>query len=305
MSDATKNTTTITTTGQPNWFHFLLSGAILLGSISYYEILQSAALRKEVAQLRSDNSALRTNLSNSNHEHQEALAMFQTELEQVHAELASERAETHESLTNAEEAAIGHADALVSKLEKSRRQQEAQQRQLTAELSKVKQSTAETSTQLSGISRDVGSVRSEVESVRSVARQADTGLQQTRGDMGMMSGLIATNADEIQMLRDMGDRNVYEFTLEKLNVMQRVGDIQVALDKTDAKRNRFTVEILAADQRVEKRDKNLNEPVQFYVPGKGGQPYELVVNQVGKNSVKGYLAAPRTTIVRTDSGHAN
>jgi chromosome segregation ATPase len=301
----TKSTNETASAGQSNWFHFLLSGAILLGSITYYEAVQSAALRREVAQLRSDNSTLRTNLSKSEHQHQQALAAFQKELEQVHTELASERAETHESLTNAEAAAIGHADALVSTLEKKRRQQEAQQRQLTAELSKVKQSNAETSTQLSGISRDVGSVKSEVDAVRSVARQANTNLQQTRGDMGMMSGLIATNADEIQMLRDLGDRNVYEFTLEKLNVMQRVGDIQVALDKADPKRNRFTVEILAADQRVEKRDKNLNEPVQFYVPGKGGQPYELVVNEVGKNSVKGYLAAPKVTIVRNDSGHAN
>jgi septal ring factor EnvC (AmiA/AmiB activator) len=306
MIDATNSPNgTTTIASQSNWFHFLLSGAILLGSMAWYETRQAAALRREVAQLRRDNSALRTSLSNSDHEQQQALAAIQKELEQVHAELASERAETYESLTNAEAAAIGHADALVSKLEKQRRQQEAQQRQLTAELSKVEQSTAETSTRLSGISRDVGSVKSEVESVRSVAGQANTSLQQTRGDMGMMSGLIATNADEIQTLRDLGDRNVYEFTLEKLNVMQRVGDIQVALDKTDAKRNRFTVEILAADQRVEKRDKNLNEPVQFYVPGKGGQPYELVVNEVGKNSVKGYLAAPKVTIVRNDSGHAN
>jgi hypothetical protein len=305
MNNTIKSAYTTTVASKSNWFHFILSGATLLGSITYYEVLQSAALRQEVAQLRTDNSALRKSLSNSDREQQRNLAAFHRELEQVHAELVSEREETHESLTHAEAAAIGHTDALVSKLEKKHRQQEAEQRQLTAELSKVKLSTDETSTQLNGISRDVGSVKSEVESVRSDARQADTNLQQTRGDMGMMSGLIATNTDEIQMLRDLGDRNVYEFTLEKLNVMQRVGDIQVALDKTDAKRNRFTVEILAADQRVEKRDKNLNEPVQFYVPGKGDQPYELVVNEVGKNTVKGYLVTPKLTIVQSESGHAN
>jgi chromosome segregation ATPase len=305
MSDTIKSSNRTTIAGQSNWFHFILSGAILLCSITYYEALQSVGLRREVAQLRRDNSALRTSLSNSNHEQQQAWAAFHKELEQVHAELASERAETYESLTSAEAAAIGHADALASKLEKKRRQQEAQQRQLTAELSKVKQSTVETSTRLIGISSDVGSVKSEVESVRSVARLANVNLQQTRGDLGMMSGLIATNADEIEMLRDLGDRNVYEFTLGKSNGMQTVGDIQVALDKTDAKRNRFTVEILAADQRVEKRDKNLNEPVQFYVPGKSGQPYELVVNEVGKDTVKGYLAAPKVSTVRNDSGRSN
>jgi hypothetical protein len=116
----------------------------------------------------------------------------------------------------------------------------------------------------------------------------------------MMSGLIATNSEEIQMLRDLGDRNVYEFTVAKSDGMHRIGDIAVVLSRTDAKKNLFTVEILAADQRVEKRDKTVNEPVQFYVPGKGSQPYELVVNEVGKNTVKGYLATPKISMARND-----
>jgi chromosome segregation ATPase len=305
VSDEIERTTGTTTHSRANWIHFLVSGAILLGSIVFYATSQAEALRREVAQLRRDNAVLRTNLSTSDHAVQRTLAAFHEELDQFHTELASARTETGESLAVAQEAAVRHADALAGKLEKERRQQESLQRQLSAELSKVKQSTAETSTRLNGISSDVGSVKSEVESVRSVARQASANLQQTRGDLGMMSGLIATNSDEIQMLRDLGDRNVYEFTLAKSSGMQRVGDIQVVLDKTDAKRNLFTVEILAADQRVEKRDKNINEPVQFYVPGRSGQPYEMVVNQVGRNTVKGYLATPKVTIARNDLGHAN
>ncbi len=305
MSDTIKRTTVTGATGRANWIHFLFSGTILLGSMAFYETSQAEALRREVGQLQRDNSVLRTNLSTSDHTVQRTLAAFQGELDQFHTELISARTETGESLAMAQEAAVRHADALAVRLEKKRRQQEAQQRQLSAELSQVKQSTAETSTRLNGISSDVGTVKSEIESVSSVARQASANLQQTRGDLGMMSGLIATNSDEIQMLRDLDDRNVYEFTLAKSNGMQRVGDIQVVLDKTDAKRNLFTVEILAADQRVEKRDKNVNEPVQFYVPGRGGQPYEMVVNQVGKNTVKGYLATPKVTIARNDSDHAN
>jgi len=305
VSDTMENTTKTTNLGRANWVHFLCSGLVLLGSMAFYETSQAEALRREVAQLRRDNFALRTNLSKSDRALQQSLAAFHEELEQFHAELASARAETGEGLAMAQKAAVRHADALVSKLERKRRQQEAQARQLSAELNQVKQSTAETSTRLNGISSDVGSVRSEVESVRTVARQASANLQQTRGDVGMMNGLIATNAEEIQMLRDLGDRNVYEFTLAKSDGAKRVGDIQVALDKTDAKHNVFTVEILAADQRVEKRDKNINEPLPFYVPGKGGQPYELVVNEVDKNTVKGYLATPRMTVARNDPDHAN
>jgi hypothetical protein len=273
--------------------------------MAFYATLQAEALRREVVQLRRDNSVLRTNLSTSDHTVQQTLAAFHEELDQFQTELVSARTETGESLAMAQEAAVRHADALVSRLEKKRRQQEAQQRQLSAEVSKVRESTAETSTRLNSISSDVGSVKSEVESVRSVARQASANLQQTRGDLGMISGLTATNSDEIQMLRDLDDRDVYEFTLAKSSGMQRVGDIQMVLDKTDPKRNVFTVEILAADQRVEKRDKNVNEPVQFYVPGRGGPPYEMVVNQVGKNTVKGYMTAPKVTIERNDSEHAN
>ena len=308
MSDTNQSTTKPAAAGRSNWIHFLFSGVILLGSMAFYETTQAEALRREVAQLRRDNSVLRTNLSKSDRSLRESLAAFHEELDRFHAELAGTRVETGESLASAQAAAVRHADALVSKLEKKRRQEETLQKQLSAELSKVAQSTAETSMRLNGISSDVGSVKSEVESARSVALQATANLQQTRGDLGTMSGVVATNADEIQMLRDLGDRNVYEFTLAKSNGMQRIGDIQVALDKTDTKHNLFTVEILAADQRVEKRDKNVNEPVQFYVPGKGGQPYELVINEVSRNTVKGYLATPKLTsaaILLDDSGQGN
>jgi hypothetical protein len=107
------------------------------------------------------------------------------------------------------------------------------------------------------------------------------------------------------MLRDLGDRNVYEFTLTKSEGMQRVGDIHVELDRTDPKHKRFTVRIEAADQTVEKRDKTINEPVQFYVPGKVRQPWELVVNEVSRNTVKGYLAAPKVTLSRNGEASGN
>jgi len=291
--------------GRSNWIHFLFSGVVLLGSVAFYEGSQAEALRKDISQFRRENTVLRADLSKSEHSLQQALAGFHQELDQFHSEVAAATAETDENLVIAQEAASRHADALASKLEKKRRQQEALQRQLGAELNKMKASTDETSTRLNGISSYVGKVKSEVESVSSVAREATANLQQMRGDMGVMSGFVATNADEIQMLRDLGDRNVYEFTLSKAVGAQRVGDIQVVLDKTDAKRNRFTLDVLAADQKVEKRDKSINEPVQFYVPGKGTQPYELVVNKVGRDTIKGYLSTPKVTVARDERDGAN
>jgi hypothetical protein len=105
--------------------------------------------------------------------------------------------------------------------------------------------------------------------------------------------LIATNGKEIQQLRAMGDRNIYEFTISKKAGMQKVGDVQIRLTKTDPKHNRYTVAVMADDKLVEKKDKTTNEPVQFYAAAGSRTPYEVVVNEVDKDTIKGYMATPK------------
>jgi hypothetical protein len=117
--------------------------------------------------------------------------------------------------------------------------------------------------------------------------------------MGTMSGLIATNSKQIQMLRDLGDRNIFEFAINKSGGMQKVGDIQVLLRKADPKHNRYSLEVMADDKRVEKKDRTVNEPVQFYTAN-ARQPYELVVNQVQKDKIVGYLATPKVIVSRNE-----
>jgi hypothetical protein len=292
-------------TGPTHWAHMLWSIVLLLGSMAWFESSQAQSLRKEVALLKTDNTALRKDATRSEQSLEQALAAFHDELDSFHKEMVNARAETGQSITAAQAAALQHADALARQLELKRRVAEAQAKQLSAELTKVKQTTAEAVNSVAGISRDVGSVKKEVETVKSAAEKANTNVVETRGDVGMMTGLIATNAAEIEMLRQLGDRNVYEFTLTKSDGMQKVGDVQLSLDKTDQKHNRFTLQILAADQKVEKRDRTINEPVQFYVPGKSAHAYELVVNEVGKNSVTGYLASPKVTMARGNGAAQN
>ena len=112
------------------------------------------------------------------------------------------------------------------------------------------------------------------------------------GDLGVQSGLIATNASELQALKRLGERNYFEFKLGKTKDRQRVGDITLLLKKTDPKKNKYTVEVMADDKLTEKKDKNVNEPIQFYT-SKARQPYEIVVNQVQKDLIVGYLATPK------------
>jgi len=114
------------------------------------------------------------------------------------------------------------------------------------------------------------------------------------GDMNVMSGLIAHNRDDLEELRRRGDRNYYEFTVQKSKHAQRVGPVQVNLIKTDPKKSKYTINVIADDKTIEKKDKTSGEPVQFYVKGSARMaPYEIVVFDVGRNQITGYLATPK------------
>jgi hypothetical protein len=106
--------------------------------------------------------------------------------------------------------------------------------------------------------------------------------------------LIAHNRDDLEELRRRGDRNYYEFKLDKGKTPQRVGPVQVTLNKTDQKKGKYTLTVLADDRSIEKKDKTAGEPVQFYMKGASRMaPYEIVVFDVGKNQASGYLSTPK------------
>ena len=105
------------------------------------------------------------------------------------------------------------------------------------------------------------------------------------------SGLIATNTDELRALRTLGDRAYFEFNLTKSKEPKRIGDIAVLLRKTDPTKKLYTLEVYLGNQKVQKKDKTTNEPIQFYST-RSRQPYEIVVNAITKDRVIGYLAAP-------------
>jgi chromosome segregation ATPase len=283
------------------WLALVGAAAVLGICAGVYNGVQTSDLRRELWTSRQDNEAVRAKLAQSGTELQDALALMQQNLEAT-------KQESSTGLTKAQQAATHHADVLAQ-----REKEEA--RKLSEQLGQVRESADQATAKLEGISNDVGSVKTEVGSVRSdvgtvrtdveTAKtnidSANTELQRIRGDMGVMSGLVATNGQQIQVLRDLGDRNIYEFTLTKSAGMQKVGDVQVALRNADAKRNRYTVDVLADDKRVEKKDRGANEPVQFYTAGTR-QPYELVINSVKKDQVSGYLATPKVHLSRISPG---
>ena len=274
------------------WVIVLVAGVAAIGGLGFvYQNGQTDGVRRQVMAFQQDNAALRSSLSQSDSE-------LQSALNAVRADLDSTRKDTNSAVAKAQAAVRKHADLVAGRIQQ---QQIEQGEQLSAQLNQVKESTSETATKLDGkldgISTEVGAVKSDVASAKSNIEQTQGELQRTKGDLGLMSGLIATNSKEIQYLRDLGDRNIYQFSIAKVAGMQKVGDIQVMLRKADAKRNRYTVDLRADDKLVEKRDKSINEPVQFYT-ARAHQPYELVVNEVTKDKVTGYLATPKVTLSR-------
>jgi hypothetical protein len=117
-------------------------------------------------------------------------------------------------------------------------------------------------------------------------------LETTIGDLGVQSGLIAHTRDDLEALKHKGDRNYYEFTLIKGAKPQPVATVGLQLKKADQKHGKFTMNVTSDDKTIEKKDRNVAEPIQFY-SGRAHLLYELVVWTVEKNRATGYLSTPK------------
>jgi hypothetical protein len=138
----------------------------------------------------------------------------------------------------------------------------------------------------------VGGVKTDLTKTQGDVSTALSQLESVRGDLTQTNSVIARNHDELVTLEHKGDRNFYEFTLSK-GQKKPVGTVSLELKKTDSKRNKFTLDIYADDKVYEKKDRNVNEPMQFY-SGKDPSLYEIVVNTINsKNQITGYLSTPK------------
>lgn len=152
---------------------------------------------------------------------------------------------------------------------------------------------------------DVNKLSGDMSGVKSDLENTNAKLERATGDMGVMSGLIARNHDDLEELKRRGDRNYFEFTVSKGKSAQRVGPVQIALSKTDPKKSKYTMTVLVDDRSIEKKDKTSGEPVQFYVKGgpRTTTPYEIVVFDVGKNQITGYLSTPKSAGAATSASN--
>jgi hypothetical protein len=136
---------------------------------------------------------------------------------------------------------------------------------------------------------DVKSLGGDINGVKGDLASTRNNLDMTRTEFGT---LIARNHDEIDQLRRVGERDYVEFTLTGKGNRSKVGDLMVELRGTNVKKNQFTVALYVDDLRLEKKNRSIDEPIYFYTRGTR-VPLELVVNQIGKDKLVGYMSVPK------------
>jgi hypothetical protein len=228
--------------------------------------------------------------------HQASLA----DLQQENKKLAAELRETDARLEVATDE-LGKSLGLTQKQMNARAQELIKREQ--ADAARLESAQRQTAQQVNAVASDVSSVKTDVGGVRTDLTKTQGDLATTisqltsvRGDLTNTNSVIARNHEELVALEHRGDRNYYEFTLMK-GKKKPVGTISLELRKADQKKSRFTLNVYADDRTYEKKDRNVNEPLQFY-SGKTPALYEIVVNNVvNKNEISGYLATPKNAPV--------
>jgi hypothetical protein len=213
----------------------------------------------------------------------------QTQISQLSKRMESAEADTE---TVARQIGLTKKE-LVERAAELQRQQRAAEARLAEQ---QKEQISAVSGEVAGVKSDVGGVKTDVASTKADLEATKARLQSAVGDLGVQSGLIATTRADLEVLKHRGDRNYFEFTLVKGARPQPVSTVSLQLKKTDPKKGKFTMNVTADDKTIEKKDRNIAEPIQFYT-GRDHLLYELVVWTVEKNKATGYLSTPKNAPV--------
>ena len=256
------------------WILFLLAVIYVAGSLYFLFNLNG-----RLDQMAKDQAASSAQIAQLNQRMQSTEADSET--------LAKQLGMTKKELSERSEELQRQQRAAVQKLSEEQKQQSGQISQVSGDVANVK--------------TDVGGVKTDVASTKAELAATEARLQSTIGDLGVQSGLIAHTRDDLEVLKHRGDRNYYEFTLVKGAQPQPISTVMLQLKKTDAKRGKFTLNVTADDKTIEKKDRNISEPMQFYT-GRDHLLYELVIWTVEKNKAAGYLSTPKNAPVPVTPG---
>ena len=266
MSDFMDSSNT-STTGTPRWVGLavgVLGGLSLLGLGVGWSALSQAKSAEQSAQasVKQANDALSQRLAKADEINQQ----MQSDLKVVTDKL---------NLTQSE---------LIAARKQNKNATVAVDQKVTNLATSVK---AELATKAN--TEDVNKLNGDVSGVKTDLDATKNSIQMARSEMGT---LIARNHDEIDQLRRMGQRDYFEFTVQRKGGATKVGSIQIELKDTNTKKNQYTINVLADDNSFEKKNRSVNEPIFFYT-GSTRSALELVVNKVTKTTATGYLSIPK------------
>jgi small-conductance mechanosensitive channel len=254
------------TPGTPRWLGLavgILGGVSLIGlGVGWSALNQARSLEQTTMASKQAGDALSQRLAKEdeiNQQLQSDLKVIADKLNVTQGELLSAR-KLNKTATHA-------VDQKVDSLANS----------VKAEL--ATKASADDLTKLSG---DVTGVKGDLDATKN-------SVQMARSEMGT---LIARNHDEIDQLRRTGQRDYFEFTVQRKRGAAKVGGIQLVLKDTNPKKNQYTINVLADDNSFEKKNRSVNEHIFFYTGGTRSA-LELVVNKVTKSSATGYLSVPK------------
>lgn len=234
-----------------------------------------------------------------------AYAHYSTHLavEKLNSDLAASQAEVKElqnrmQTSEAEEETLAQQAGMTKKeLLQRAAQLQAEQKAAAARLEQEEKAQINAVTgDINGVKTDVGGVKTDLGNTKADLEATKAKLQTAVGDLTGQSTLIATTRADLEVLKHKGDRNYYEFTLLRGAKPQPVSTVSLQLKKTDPKKNKFTLDVTSDDKTIEKKDRNIAEPIQFY-SGRDHLLFELVVWTVDKNKATGYLSTPKSAPV--------
>jgi chromosome segregation ATPase len=245
-----------------------------------------------IYQLHQADVALQAQLEQANKQ----LAVASQRLDESDSQIAQLTAELRVSterlgLTQSELDRTRMIAARIREEQQQRVQELTHQLERKAEAEQLAALQQQTASSLGTLTGDVSAARQEVASVNKNVTETRQEVSELKLKLSEHGTLIARNVEELAYLRRKGERDYFEFDLRK-GAYQQVSDLRLKLNKADLKKQRCDLEFIADDRKVKKDKVNANEPIQVLVAGLR-TPYEIVVNQVQKDRVVGYVSAPK------------
>ena len=260
--------------------------ALLMGNFFLYSKIKRSEVDAYTLQQKLEDKLAKIEKNSSYH-----LGNARQEIQQLRSDL-------DEARTEAAKKAKAEARSYTDRLSKNvASHQRTNHEALMGEIRGVQEMAAGADGKIEAVEGEISSVRQEIAEAKSQIDSADSVLDLTKEELQVMSEWVSSNSSEIGRLRDFNERTYLTFRLPKNGKLYKIGDVLMRLRKTEPKRHRFSIELLADDRKMVMKDHYLNEPLLFYV-GDSKRPYEIVMTSVKKDQVMGFLATPKIQMAR-------